>query len=365
MEQAAKHNLKTIITALLALITIGASAQIKVEVSETVELMGILSRTAGFEEFSNDLAGQYSKDTEAWFSKYREHPTVAYYQNLRAKQGIGYERVTNMAIHLDIEKGKVKFIGDLAELKNNGWQNVDLDGFLKHLNKFYADTRFHDFFEQHKSFYDAFLKEYDSNVMGYIHPEWYSRFYNGTEQTEQFRLIIGFTYGTNNNGASRQLPNRSREVFAVCGYNKNPLTGQLLFDTSLPLHEFNHAYVNPLLDKVENAKAMQEVGQKLFQLSKSAMEQQHYNDWHIVINESLVRAAVIVYFHEHGINQFAKNMLTIEMGNGFPWMRDVVTALIYYDAHRDQYPTISSFYPEIARCLSKYLDKETERMSKP
>ena len=90
MEQAAKHNLKTIITALLALITIGASAQIKVEVSETVELMGILSRTAGFEEFSNDLAGQYSKDTEAWFSKYREHPTVAYYQNLRAKQGIGY-----------------------------------------------------------------------------------------------------------------------------------------------------------------------------------------------------------------------------------------------------------------------------------
>jgi hypothetical protein len=58
-------------------------------------------------------------------------------------------------------------------------------------------------------------------------------------------------------------------------------------------------------------------------------------------------------------------MLTIEMGNGFPWMRDVVTALIYYDAHRDQYPTISSFYPEIARCLSKYLDKETERMSKP
>ena len=47
-------------------------SQIKSEVSETVELMGILSRTAGFEEFSNDLAGQYTKDTEAWFAQYRD-----------------------------------------------------------------------------------------------------------------------------------------------------------------------------------------------------------------------------------------------------------------------------------------------------
>ena len=42
-------------------------AQLKVEVSEAVELMSILSRTAGFEEYSKDLAGQYTKDTEEWF----------------------------------------------------------------------------------------------------------------------------------------------------------------------------------------------------------------------------------------------------------------------------------------------------------
>lgn len=49
-------NKKTIITALLLILTLGASAQTKAEVSETVELMGILSRTAGFEEFCDDLA---------------------------------------------------------------------------------------------------------------------------------------------------------------------------------------------------------------------------------------------------------------------------------------------------------------------
>ena len=339
---------QTVVTMILALLTMTATAQIKSEVSETVELMGVLSRTAGFKEFSEDLAGQYSKDVEAWFAKYREHPTVAYYKDIRAKYGIGYERVTNMAVHLEIEEGKVKLVGDRSEL-TAGWQKVDLDDFVKRLNKFYADTRFHEFFEQHRAFYEGFLKTYDANVIPYIHPEWYGKFYYGTESTERFRLIIGFTYGSTNNSASRQLQGQPREVFAVCGRNQ-------FFDTSRPLHEFNHSFVNPLLDNGDNAKAMQEVGQRLFQSSKAAMEQQHYDDWHIVINESLVRAAVIVYYYEHGINNFATNMLTIEtMNNGFPWMLDVVAALRYYSTHREQYPTLNDFYPEIARFLNKYV----------
>ena len=343
---------KTFVTILFSLLTIFASGQIKSEVSETVELMGILSRTAEFQEFSKDLAGQYSKDTEAWFAQYREHPTVAYYKGLRAKNGIAYERVTNMAVHLEIEKGKVKLVGHRAEL-TGGWQNVDLDDFVKRLNKFYADSRFHEFFEQHKNFYSDFLKQYDTNVMPYIYTDWYGKFYNGTGSDERFRLIIGFTHGSTNNGASRQLPGQPREVFAVCGYNLNPETGRLLFDTSLPLHEFNHSFVNPLLEK--NEKAMQEVGKKLFQSSQSVMEKQHYDDWHIVINESLVRAAVIVYFYENGFNQFAMNMLNIEtMQNGFPWVLDVVSALRYYATHREQYSTFNDFYPEIARFLNKY-----------
>ena len=56
---------KNIITLLLALFAVAGHAQIKVEVSEVVELMAILSRTAGFEEYSLDVAEQYSTDTEA------------------------------------------------------------------------------------------------------------------------------------------------------------------------------------------------------------------------------------------------------------------------------------------------------------
>lgn len=350
-------NKKTILAFLLALLTMSATAQVKVEVSETVELMAILSRTAGFEEFSGNYAGQYSKDTEAWFASYKNHPTVAYYQDIRAKQNIAYERVTNMAVHLDIEKGKLKLIGDRKEL-TNGWQNVDLDDFVKRLNKFYTDTRFHEFFEQHQAFYDEYLKAYEANVAVNIHPEWYSHFYNGTEPTEQFRIIIGFSYGSTNNGVSRQLPGQPRELFAVCGYRLNPTTGTPYYDASLPIHEFSHPYVNPLLDNATNAATMQVPGQKLLQLAQSTMEIQHYPEWQIVINESIVRAAVVLYMHEQGFQQqMVLNVLAFQMMNeGFPWTLDVVSALNYYAAHRDQYKTLNDFYPEIARSLDKYID---------
>ena len=127
-----KKIILSLILAIAATLTATAQ-QIKVEVSETVELMSILARTAGYEEYSNDLAGQYSNDTEAWFAPYKEHAAAALARDVRAKYGIGHERVMNMAIHLSIDNGKIVLIGDRKEL-NNGWQNVDLDDFVKRLD---------------------------------------------------------------------------------------------------------------------------------------------------------------------------------------------------------------------------------------
>ena len=53
-----------------------ADAQIKVETSETVELMSIISRTAGFREYCMDNGGQYTSDTETWFSTYGQHRCI-------------------------------------------------------------------------------------------------------------------------------------------------------------------------------------------------------------------------------------------------------------------------------------------------
>ena len=130
------------------------ASQIRAEVSETVELMSILARTAGNREYNMDMAGQYTKDTEAWFAPYKQHAAVTCFQSLRDQHSISYDAVMSMAIHLDIDGGRIKFIGEQADLEKR-WKDIDIENFIDKLNAFYTDTRFHDFFEQHR---DEFLK---------------------------------------------------------------------------------------------------------------------------------------------------------------------------------------------------------------
>ena len=349
---------KNIILILLTFVSLACQAQIKVEVSEAVELMSILSRTAGFEEYSKDMAGQYTKDTEEWFKPYQQHPIIPYYQEIRSKYGIGYEKVMNMAVHLEITKGKVKLIGDRTEL-NNGWQNVNLDEFITLLNKFYSDTHFRKFFEQHSSFYDEGIKDFETNIMSMFHQDWYNRFY-GTEASEQFHVIIGFTYGDNNNGVHRQLEGKPKESFAIMGYWINRTT----WDATLLIHEFNHSFVNPLLDNATNHAMMEKVGTKLFQFSQPAMERQAYNSWEIVINESIVRAAVYIYLKDYNLVSRGTVYFMLEevWHKGFQWMPELVTCLRTYTTQRDKYKTLNDYYPEIAKCLAQYLNNEGNRL---
>ena len=355
----------SILAMLLLLFTLEVGAQIKVEVSESVELMSILSRTAGLREYNMDMAGQYTRDTEAWFAPFKDHPIVGYFQGLHDNHSISYDAVMSMAIHLDIDKGQVKFLGEPSDLEKR-WNGVDVEDFVVRLNQFYADSRFHDFFKAHRAFYEEGLKAYEANIMSYFRQDWYARFY-GTAPTERFRVVIGFTNGGGNYGPSRQLPGQPKEVFAICGYYLDPTTGKAFASganqASTLIHEFNHSFVNPLLDNATNAALIETTGMRLQRLSRLGMERQHYVNWQTVVNESIVRAAVILYMLDQG---YAPKQVTNEIAeqvcNDFRWMPELVTALRRYAAHRDQYPTLNDFYPEIASCLGQYVESEFGRM---
>ena len=358
---------KIIFTCLLAITALTSAAQIKPEVSETVELMAILSRTAGFREYAMDMGGQYTKETEEWFAPYENHPAVEFYQEQREKYGISHDAVMTMAINITTDDGTVKLMSDKASLGQR-WKNVNVDAFIPLLNQFYTDTRFHEFYKRHLPFYEEGLRNYETNVMPYFKQEWYTKFY-GNEPTERFRVVIGFTNGGGNYGPSRQHAGQPKEVFAIAGYYVNPDTGKA-FESGLDyastlIHEFNHSFVNPLLEEEGNASLLQSTGQGLLKVSSYSMQRQAYNSWQTVVNESIVRAAVIIYMME---NDFAERQIQQEMldqiSRNFQWMPELVECLRTYTGKREQYPTLNDFYPEIARCLNNYLKKEQERILK-
>ena len=342
-----------------------ADAQIKVEASETVELMSIISRTAGFPEYCMDNGGQYTSDTETWFSAYGQHPTVAYVKELRKNCGISYDAVMSMAVHLNTDGQKVSFTGEKSDLERR-WQKVEIDTFLVRLNQFYSDTRFHEFYKQHQTFYESVLQAYEENVMKYFHQDWYHQFY-GTEPTEQFRVIIGFTNGGGNYGTNRQMIGQSKEIFAICGYYidetmSSPFENGMNYASTL-IHEFNHSFVNSLYDA--NSDLLDDIGKTLLGRHYRGMASQAYGNAATVINESVVRAAVIIYMQENGFtyDQVKKEMCA-QVERDFLWMPELVTTLRYYTKHRNRYKTLGDYYPEIAKCLEKYLKEEMKRIEK-
>ena len=359
-------NMKRFFISFIAMcLCIVASAQVKVEVSETVELMAILSRTAGYREYSMDLGGKYTEETEVWFGKYKKHPTVVYWQGMKPKYGIGYDAVMSMAVHLAVDGKTVKRIGEKSDLEKR-WAEVDVDAFMEKLNQFYRDTKFHEFFVQHKAFYTEGLKAYNERVMPYFHQDWYAKFY-GTEPTERFGVIIGFTNGGGNYGSSRQLVGQPKEVFAICGYAVNAETGGVFEDgksyASTLIHEFNHSFVNPLMDDAENQRLLLTTGKFLYTLSRRAMMAQAYSNETTVLNESVVRAAVILYMQENGFDAKAVgNELSDQISCGFNWMPELLTVLRYYTKNRDTYKTLKDYYPEVAKCLNEYVTKERQRI---
>ena len=355
----------------LALIAMTMQANVKVEVSETVELMSILSRTAGYQEYNMDMGGQYTDDVEAWFAPFKDHPIINYYQGLRENYGIAYNAPMDLAVNLVIDGGRLKFVGDKSCMDGR-WTNVDLGGFVDLLNQFYTDTRFHDFFEQHHDFYHEILRQYETNVMQYFHQDWYPRFY-GTEPGEVFRLILGFINGGQNYAARRQFPGQPKENFSVCGYWTHPQMGSVLdpenakkYAAPTLIHEFNHSFVNHLQDIEKNAKLLGDIPYQLLNQNFEIMQQQAYPEGKTVFNESVVRAATILYMKENGFSPHeVSEELNDQLGCGFSWMPELVTAMNDYNSHRNKYPTLNDFYPQIAKVLKQYLDNQQKKLATP
>ena len=121
------------------------------------------------------------------------------------------------------------------------------------------------------------------------------------------------------------------------------------------VHEFNHSFVNPLAGNPQFALAMETAGNAMLTYSKEVMHKNAYSTWQNLVNESIVRAAVIIYLIDNGVapNKIRQSVID-EMSVGFYWMPELVKCLQYYSQHRDKYSSIESYYTEIADFFNNY-----------
>ena len=326
-------------------------------VEERVELMSVIARTAGFDEYCSDRGGAYTRDIDAWFRGCTDYPVIRMMKDLR-KNGLGYDGVMEMAVRLEKEDGKFVLPDEAAAGLDERWDGVDFDLFVSHLNSFYTDSRFEAFFEQHEGFYGQVIAFFNRNVMVYFDEDWYGRFYR-EKPREKFSVVIGFTNGSASYGPCR-VTEDGKEVFAIVGYMER--NGKPVFYkegyVALLVHEFNHSFVNHLLDENGNSEAMESPGTRLFRFVSSQMSTQAYGDWQTFINESIVRAATICYMKDNGYSlEDVKNSLLSDVRRGFLWTPSLVTLFRKYERNPKRYGSFSDFYPHIIRFLDKQADR--------
>lgn len=339
----------------------------KPEVDKRVELVSIVFRLAGNEEYNPTNFKFYTDRLERHFAPYKNHDLILFAKKLQDEKSISYDAPMSLAIFLDDNLDPIR---EFTESTLDRWSKDDAVEFVRLLKKFYLDAKCAVFFDNNQDLYkkvaDRFTSVYKDIDLG-----WYSTFF-GNKPTGKFKIVITLGNGGNSYGPSLINSGGNKEVYALMGIWNFDDSGMPRFnvDEYLPIliHEFNHSFVNPLLE--ENKDIFRANGEKIFEILKYEMAQQAYVNWEIVLNEALVRAAVIRYYIEHNATQSViDDLFRIELSRGFLWIKELVSELENYDANRDIYPTLESYMPKLAEAYSSYAElveqidrKRRERM---
>lgn len=322
-------------------------------IDKRIELLSIVFRLAGNMEYSSDIYSSYTQDIYSHFNKYKEHPVISMASKLRIENGVSFDAVMKMAYHIDQPPSltpRVQFSENVPEKR---WGTENAVEFLEQLRDFYNVSDFEGFYHQHMEMYEIARKRF-SSVYNAVHIEWFNEYY-GAEPGGIYLVIICLGNGGSSYGGKVIFPGDREEAYSILGTWKIDSTDLPIYTVDdylqILVHEFNHSYANPLIDKYE--QQLEPSGRIIFDPVKDNMNRQAYGEWKIMMYESLVRASVIRYLLKHDSYDAAKKQLIVDTGRGFYWMKDLVNFLSEYEKNREQYKTMDSFMPELVQFFNK------------
>ena len=329
-----------------------AQNSVQPKVDERTELLSIVFRLAGANEYINNNLPSYAKDIDAYFNPFKKHEAILYAQKVREVHGVSYDAVMSLAVILEISDS-VRLNPDLSlKSLDYRWTPEDVKAFTTCLNKFYVDTKFRDFFSNHNSLYKTAENKF-SVILNKVDFGWFEKFY-GEKPKGSFNLILSISNGGGNYGPKTISNNGNEDVYAIIGSCMPDSTGQPFYSEnvrSTVIHEYNHSFCNPLMEA--NYPVMQSKSDKFFNLVKDKMSTQAYGTTKTMNYEILVRACVINYFQRRVENEgYIKTMIMEEQSKGFIWINQLVDQLAVYGKNRDKYPTLKDFMPEIVKMLN-------------
>ncbi len=317
------------------------------KVDRRVELLSIVFRLAGNPEYNMNTFRKYAGDIDEYFRPSAAHPVVALAKQLAARQGVGFDAVMAMAVHLS-QPPELKPVVDFTDnIPEPRWGQTSASQFASLLADFYKTAGAEKFFRAHEGVYRAAERSLAEAIRS-IDMQWFKRYY-GALPAESYALLIGVNNGGGNYGPRVVHPDGREDLFSIIGVSDADSAGNPAFDKGVLLsivHEFSHSFVNPAVDR--HLGRFEDEATAVFTPIADQMKRMAYGDPRTMVVEALVRASVIRYLraHDSGSVNIPK-LIMREQANGFVFMDELDALMGKYEKDRGGKPTFESFMPNI------------------
>lgn len=328
--------------------------RVEVAVDPRVELVSIIFRLAGNPEYGQGRVDCYTEAVEKRFGRFRQHPAVRLAAKLQRTRGVGYDAPMTLAVHL----------GDAVSLEprlplepwppalDRRWTVAEVRQFLPLARQFAKDTGFHRFVQEQQPLYNLAAARMSKLLATEGHLEWCEQFFGGRPGVA-FHVLLGMLNGGACYGPRTKVGDRE-DLYCVLGVWDCDTSGLPCFSAGmLPtvVHEFCHSFVNPMVDA--HLEELEAWGKQSFTAVEQAMRRQAYGSWQTMVSESVVRACVVRYLLAHRGPEAAQAEIAQNASRQFHWVKGLSELLADYEAHRDQYPNLGSFFPRLLEHLQQ------------
>lgn len=331
---------------------------------ECVDLVSLVWRLTGAKEYNNCPITPYNQQIEEFFGPYKDHSTIQLARKYRQESGVAYDAIASLATHLKITAdGQVVMNDALENHIDSRWTESMQNEFLTSLNDFYTETSFHQWYTSTLPLQQTCLQAFQK-LSSMIDQSWYDAFF--LKSDVNFRIILCPLAGVNNYGTDCFLKDGGHQICPVIS-STSYKDGQITYENSafpIIIHEFCHAYCNPLIDAYWGQ--MEKSAESIYALNSKVLSEQAYTTAKIMMYESLVRASVICYMQDHftPLQVNFEELISDEENKGFILTRTLMNSLRQYENDKTHFPTLDAYMTELLKVINGFTVKKYKALQK-
>jgi len=344
-------------------------AQPRAHVDERFELTGVVFSLSDEEVYHYQHSDYYWKDIETYFSKYRNHELIKFI-NEKFNDNFHMDFPCTLAADIEITSEGIVWTHRWIPYYENyklytdaiTWTKTEMDEYLRLLNNFYKDTKFHDFFISHKDFYSKVENSFQK-LVDQVDTAWFTDFFGKPYSMENIWIVPAFE--GNNFGFRRKDTSGKEYNNCIMGCSRIDETGTPFFKTNdfkVLIHESCHNYTEPMWEKYYGQ--CEGICDTIFSYLKNVLTENHYGSASSTIFEGMNILYEHCYYKDHNTleNEFVSFECSMKNAafKGFPWMSEAMTFMDNFYNNRDVYIYCEYFISDLINFLHNIADNMKE-----